>query len=387
MTASTTRTGRRHATPSAAHDELPDETEGTATPNVLPSLAATLQRIEQTEAQREEARIYQFAFWPDDKRAMPTDFIACALFASIQEKDATYFDGVEIANANGFRITFKGKRLTQVHADVWQGIMHLARRAPQGTKLRFRARAFLRLIGRHTGKSQRDQLHRWITDLVATNVEITDTGKKRRYFGSMLPEGARDESHPTDAAYVVEINRHLCKLFQAGFATVNWEQRQKLGGKWLALWLHHYFSRFTKPVTVTELHRLSGSSARSLRHFREKLKGALAELHHVGLLSGSRIDGKTDTVFVSLPEKELPPSSSIEPAARKPSPARTLDPLGPRYEVSSAVKSRYRQLYGRDDVGACLDAWHAWLTRSGKTAERPDGAFLGFAKKWVASSR
>jgi TrfA protein len=386
MTAARSRVGRPSSLP--ADEPFKEEEQPVPMPaDLLPSLAATLGRIAQTEAQREEARIYQLAFWPDDKRAMPIDFIACALFASIQEKDATYFDGVEIANANGFRITFKGKRLTQVHADVWQGIMHLARRAPQGTKIRFRSRTFLRLIGRHTGKSQRDQLHRWITDLVATNVEITDTTKKRRYFGSMLPEGGRDESHPTDAAYVVEINRHLCRLFQAGFSTVNWEQRQKLGGKWLALWLHHYFSRFTKPVAVAELHRLSGSSARSLRHFREKLRGALVELCKVGLLSDSRIDAKTDTLFVALPAKELPVSASPAPAAHKPPRAALNEQAFVRYDVSDAAKARYCQLFGRDDVSVCLDAWNAWLTKSGRTAERPDGAFLGFAKKWAACVR
>jgi len=106
---------------------------------------------------------------------------------------------VEIANANGFRIKFKGKRLTQVHADVWQGIMHLARSTPEGSRIRFGARAFLRLIGRHDGKSQRDQLHSWIMDLVATNVEVVSTTQKRIYFGSIVPEGARDESSPQDA--------------------------------------------------------------------------------------------------------------------------------------------------------------------------------------------
>jgi hypothetical protein len=354
---------------------------------LAPSVAATLQRLEQAEARREDARIYQLAFWPDDKRAMPTDFIACALFAAIQEKDATYYDGVEIANANGFRITFKGKRLTQVHADVWQGIMHMARRTPEGTKIRFRSRAFLRLIGRHTGKSQRDQLHRWITDLVATNVEINDSHQRRRYFGSMLPQGARDEAHPQDAAYVVEINKHLCKLFTAGFATVDWEQRQRLGGKWLALWLHHYFSKFTKPVTVTELHRLSGSGARSLRHFREKLRDALKELRKVGLVIESRIDAKTDTVFVASADRAPPQAFAEQSAARKP----PADPLGlpsapPRYQVSEAAKTRYSAMYHRQDADDCVEAWLGWLARSGKTAERPDGAFLGFAKKWVAET-
>jgi hypothetical protein len=76
---------------------------------------------EDQEEWREAATVYQLSLWPDHKRAMPTDFLVCALFAAIQEKDASYFNGVQIANANGFEITFRGKRLTQVHADVWQG--------------------------------------------------------------------------------------------------------------------------------------------------------------------------------------------------------------------------------------------------------------------------
>lgn len=224
---------------------------------------------------------HHLATWPDDHRAIPFEFVACALFAAIQEKHSTYCDGVEIANANGVRIRFKGKRLTQVHADVWEGIMHLARGCPAGTKVRFRARAFLRLVGRHTGKSQREQLHGWITDLVATNLEVIDGANRRRYFGSMLPEGARDDSPGAEGLYVVEINRHLCGLFRTGRATINWEQRRNLRGKCLALWLQHYFARFRKPVDVAELHRLSGSCA-PLKSFRRNLVVALEELASVG---------------------------------------------------------------------------------------------------------
>jgi hypothetical protein len=263
--------------------------------------------------------------------------------------------------------------------------MHVARRSPQGTKIRFGTRAFLRLIGRHTGKSQRDQLHRWITDLVATSVEITDSHEKRRFFGSMLPQGARDEANPQDAAYVVEINRHLCKLFAAGFATIDWETRQKLGGKWLALWLHHYFTKFTKPITVTELHRLSGSASRRIGHFREQLREALRQLRKVNLLADARIDAKMDTVFVTLPKAE-PSEAAPSASGRKPLPALQQEPGAPHYEVSRAAQDRYRELFGRDDVEACLAAWRGWLAKTGRTAERPDGAFLGFAKKWVAAT-
>ncbi|HEX7480623.1 MAG TPA: plasmid replication initiator TrfA [Polyangiales bacterium] len=330
--------------------------------------------LEEQLAKEEAAKVYQLAFWPDDKRAMPTEFIACALFAAIQEKDATYCNGVEIANANGFCIKYKGKRLTQVHGDVWQGIMHLARRTPEGTKLQFRSRAFLRLIGRHTGKSQRDQLHSWITDLVATNVEVFDTANQRLYFGSMLPEGARADVSGDDSAYVVQINRNLCKLFESGFATVDWEQRRRLSGKWLALWLQHYFSKFRKPVTVSELHRLSGSGA-ELKEFRRKLKAALAEVATTGGYA-AYIEPGTDTVR----------AMASEAVAQKPPlahPSQGALPLVELPAVSQAAKNQFRKLYPGRDAEVCLADFHAWLTKGGRRAQRPDAAFLGFAKKWV----
>lgn len=223
----------------------------------------------------------QLTFWAEDKRAMPTQFVASALFSVVQPKDAGYLDGGVLASGQALTINYKGKRLTQVHADVWQGIMHLARRAPEETLIRFQSRAFLRMIGRGTGKSQRDQLHEWITDLQATSLEVLDTGSKRVYFGSLLPEGGRDQATPQDRAYVVKINRGLCTLFEAGFATINWEQRMRLRGKHNAQWLQHYFSWSKKPVPIAELHRLSGSAA-TLTQYKRNLRDALADLEAEG---------------------------------------------------------------------------------------------------------
>jgi hypothetical protein len=327
-----------------------------------------LQRLEQATAQ-----VVHLAQWPDCKRAMPCDFVACALFAAIQDKDSKYCDGLEIANANGVRITFKGKRLTQVHADVWEGIMHLARGCPEGTRVRFRARAFLRLIGRHTGKSQRDQLHSWITDLVATNVEVVDRMNRRRYFGSMLPEGIRDDSSGDNGAYVIEINRHLCRLFESGRATINWEERRKLRGKYLALWLQHYFARFRRPVGVTKLHRLSGSIA-TLKSFRRNLIIALAELDAVGGHQAF-VDHANDSVVPRSETVSLPagPVTGLAPVIQSRVPA-----------ISAGAVRIFCQRYPEHDAQECRSDFCAWLAATKRTAHRPDAAFLGFAKKWVA---
>lgn len=337
------------------------------------------QRDLQLSAQPDASKIYQLALWGDDQRAMPFDFTACALFAAIQDKDRTFCDGLEIANANGVRIVFKGKRLTQVHADVWEGIMHLARGQAEGTKLRFRSRQFLRLIGRHTGKSQRDQLHGWITDLVATSVEVTDSHNRRRYFGSMLPEGARDDSSPNDAIYAVEINQHLCKIFASRLALINWEQRQKLRGKWLALWLQHYFARFQKPVAIAELHRLSGSTAK-LKEFRRKLGVALEELAAVGA-HRAVIDREKDAVFPAPSAIAAPEAGQADEKPAKLLPLSPTKRTGPA--VSARARSEFLRLYPGQDADQCISDFWRWLTKSDRTADKPDAAFLGFAKKWI----
>jgi hypothetical protein len=36
--------------------------------------------------ERESSKVVQIGYWPDNKRAMPTDFLACALFAALHGK-------------------------------------------------------------------------------------------------------------------------------------------------------------------------------------------------------------------------------------------------------------------------------------------------------------
>lgn len=322
------------------------------------------------ETQLEAAKVYQLAFWPDEKRAMPADFIACALFSGIQEKDATYVDDLEIANANDLRIVFKGRRLTQVHADVWQGIMHLARKLPEGTQVRFRARQFLKVIGRQTGKKQRDDLKGWFSDLTATSVAISDTKNKRRFWGSLLPNGATREEDD-DTIYVVEINRPLAKLFADNLGAVNWEVRQKLFKKPLALWWQFYSSKFSKPVKVAELHRLSGSGA-SLKEFRRKLRAAIKAVEDAGG-PPSFIDRAADTVIHVTGGRV-----TMSPPARRE--AELPDCSGP--PVSERARQEFATRYPGSDVERCLNDWRKWLTKTGKSADRPDSAFLGFARRW-----
>lgn len=256
-------------------------------------------RIE-VETAKDQARVYQLSLWPDNARAIPESFVACALFAAIQGKHSTAQKRARLASINGITVIYTGQRLTQVHADVWQGIMHLARQQGEGAIVRFSASQLLRLIGRHTGKTQHEQLKVLIAQLCGAVVEIQHDDVQRRFFGSLLPRGAADDA---EGMYCVEISRELARVLSDGIGLVDWGVRMKLRNKPLALWLQLYFSRFTKPAPVAQLHALSGSGA-SLKEFRRHLAAALNELHSARGHAAA-IDRERDVV-VACPEARPP---------------------------------------------------------------------------------
>lgn len=256
--------------------------------------AEALTAIRKAEALAESARVYQLAFWPDDERALPEDFIACALFTA--SKATSYVTRLQLASINGLSVIFTGKRLTQVHADVWMGIMHLARSRPEGTAIWFRERELLELIGRHTHQGQREQLKKWLSQLTATEVLIQDDSKKQRYGGTLLPWRSEYDGDG-HTIFAVDINRDLARILSGNFlAHLDWQVRKNLQNKPLALWLQTYFQRFKRPVPLAQVHALSGSTS-SIKKFRQNIVAALEELHAAGGPS-ARLDRETDTVLI-----------------------------------------------------------------------------------------
>ena len=244
---------------------------------------------------------------------------------------------------------------------------------PQGDTVQFRVRSFLRLIGRHTGKTDRDSFRQLVDDVIATSLRITTPDGRMSYSGSILTK-AKDVTDEDDTLFVLEVNRELAKLFAGGFGTIDWEKRKTLMRQPLCLWLQLYFSKFgTKPVAVTELHRLSGSTA-PLKKFRQNLRAALAVLVEKDIVQAT-LDRETDSVQRDAANKRAP-VRAIAPAAEQ----QAL-PLVPR--VSERAKAIFSELYPSHDPERCLTEWQAWLVRKKLTADNPDKAFLGFAKKWT----
>lgn len=218
----------------------------------------------------------QLPIWPEAVRGVPNSVLRSALFGAIRRGKRAFLQGEPLAAIDGVTVLFTGPRLDQADLDVWEQCLHLARVGGLGCHIQFSAHGFLKSIRRGTGKSQHEWLRNAFRRLAASVVEIKDG--KRAYFGPMLHHGKRDDE---TGHYVIEINQAIVSLYgHDGWTHTEWAQRQALKGQPLAQWLHGFFSTHAHPfpLRVATIHRLCGSEAARLDHFRQDLREALARL-------------------------------------------------------------------------------------------------------------
>lgn len=237
----------------------------------------------------QKAEIIQLPFWPEPKRGVPNPVLRGALFAAIHERDCTYVERKVVAVQKGFEVRYTGKQLSQSDLDVWEQLLHFARQNPLGNRCQFTAHAFLKALGRQTGKYE----HEWLKDvfarLQATSVEIMK-GARKTYAGSLIEKITRDE---ITGRYVLVLNPDLMKLYDDGWTAIDWDQRKSLRRKPLALWLHGYLATHADPFPMSiEMYRtLSGSKTKDRYSFKQNLTSALSELQKIGAIVSYHFEG------------------------------------------------------------------------------------------------
>ncbi len=240
------------------------------------------------------AKVIQLPLWPEPTRGTPNTFLRGALFAAIQGKERRALKGELLACQKGQSIRFTGWQLDQSDLDVWEQAAQLARSHPLGNVCHFHIHGFLKELGRKTGKSDHEWLKNAFRRLAGCCVEITID---RYTYGGSLLEFFRDEEA---AVYVVRLNPRILEMYKAGWTAIDWDIRQSLRRKPLALWLHGWLSSNAEnyPVKVETLHRLSGSTTKDIKHFRANLRAVLDKLQAVGIITAWRIDPETDLVHI-----------------------------------------------------------------------------------------
>ena len=259
------------------------------------------QKMQQRGAteQRGPAEVIQLPLWPEAKRGAPNAVLRGALFAAVH-KDRPYLEGALLAAQDGITVRFTGKQLNQADLDVWEQVLHLARTSALDTECYFTAHSFLKALSRSTGKMNHEWLQTALERLAGAVVRISDG--QRTYFGSLIDRGARDED---TGRYVVKINPELAEFYgRSQWTQIDWEQRQQLRGKPLALWLHGFYASHAEPFSlrVAYLHKLSGSQTKQLRKFKQNLTQALRDLQATGAIKSFEI--RSDLVHVqTVPSK------------------------------------------------------------------------------------
>lgn len=233
--------------------------------------------VEQPPARTEtEPKPSQLPLWPEVARGVPNSVLRSALFGAIKRGRRAFMQRQELAAVDGVTILFTGPRLDQADLDVWEQCLHLARTSGLGCRIQFAAYGFLRAIGRSTGGKDVEWLKGAFARLASSVVEIKDG--RRAYFGPMLHHGTRDDE---TGHYVLEINPAIVALYgRDTWTQIEWQQRLALKGRPLAQWLHGYYTTHADPfpLKVATVHRLSGSEAKQLKHFRAELREALGNV-------------------------------------------------------------------------------------------------------------
>lgn len=249
--------------------------------------------VQAKKPKRQSAEVIQLPLWPEPARGTPNSFLRSALFAAIQGKTRKPLKNVLLGAQKGYSVKFTGWQLDQSDLDVWEHAVHLARRHPLGNECTFKANAFLKSIGRSNGKKDYVWLNDSITRLVACAVEIRCGSKV--FVGSLLSSAPRDEE---TGVYRLRLDPDTIKLYgSADWTSLEWQQREALKGKPLALWLHGYYASHAEayPVKVETLMELSGSTNKEKRDFKRKLKAAFSDL---GAIAGIKATFDGDLVTV-----------------------------------------------------------------------------------------
>ena len=277
-------------------------------------LAAVAETAKKRGRRPASAKVIQLPLWPEPKRGAPNAVLRGALFAAVQGKGRIALDRELLAAQDGVTIRYTGWQLTQSDLDVWEQTLHLARTQALGTKCYFTARGFLKALTRQASGQNLEWLKSSLARLAGAVVEISDG--QRTYFGTLIERGVRDKK---TGRYVVEINPNLTAFYgRSQWTQIDWEQRQLLRSKPLALWLHGFYATHAAPhaLTVEYLHKLSGSQTKRLRKFKENLTQALQALEAAGAIQGFMIEDNLVHVQ-AVPSK----SQQRHLAARRP-PAR-----------------------------------------------------------------
>lgn len=238
---------------------------------------AAVAAMDNAEAGVEAPEGMQLPECPDTMRVIPSALLRSALFGIVRRGGRRHINGETLTSWKGASIRYKGEQLDQYDLDVWLHVLHIVRAQSFAVaRANFTARGFLKSMGRKVSGASAKVLFGSLERMVACAVTVTLNG--RSFTGSLVEEIYREGEK-----YVVRLNPKLCRLFDSGYTRLSWDTRLALPTD-LSRWLHGYVlshqAALASPhrIAIKTLCALTGSSASTLRKFRQTLKQAMTSL-------------------------------------------------------------------------------------------------------------
>lgn len=272
-------------------------------------------RQKAAEAAAYESATPQQMFLPgfeDFMRAMPNHIARSSLFAPVARgRKKIHKNSVLVSRADAV-IKFWGEQLDEAQADVWMQAIHEASKIPLGEPVCIKRAAFLRAIGRDTGKWQYSWLHRTMEALAFAMlvIEATHGGKPKMSIGQTralhMIEGFDYDDEREE--YTLRIDpRWKVMHGNREFALIDWEKRlQMRQGQDMAKALQRLVATSSDGVQRYALdwlkHKLEYTSP--MRKFKAALTAAMRELERLEIIAAGRIErstkGKEQAVWMRL---------------------------------------------------------------------------------------
>ena len=249
--------------------------------------------------EKENTQKMLLGLWPDTVCGVPNVVLRGALFSINQRREITKNREL-IATVDGIEVRFKGERFNQTDLDVWEMLLHFARRHPLGERVEFSAHALLKSLDRGVGGHDHEQLKEEITRLRSGTLEIKWIKEGKTFCAGLVSEYFYDNKKER---YIVIFSEKMLNLYDEGYSHIDWQQRKKLRSNNLAKWMHGFYASHAKPFgyKVDTIRRLCGSTSRRLCDFRKQIRSALNLLKEVGAITDSKINSDDLIIVEKVP--------------------------------------------------------------------------------------
>lgn len=235
-------------------------------------------------------------------RAMPNPVARSSLFAPIARGRRKFHNDMPLVTRIDAVMSYTGEQLDEADADLALQLIYEARPFPLGQPVTINRAALLRAIGRATGKTQYDWLHRRMKALTVATLFIeahrADGSTKYRIGHTEAFHIVQSFRYDADAeSYTFTLDPRWAVLFgNREYALLDWKKRLQIGrGQDMAKTLQRLLATSANPVQRYGLDWLKSKMQYGgrMRDFREALERAMHELERLEISTAWKLERST----------------------------------------------------------------------------------------------